>query len=67
MVVEQTKDVIERRAELRGHNATLWPILSILTIRQNVDFGNRQSFTCQPDDVMIQLQGLGISRSVQLA
>lgn len=66
MIVEQAEDVVERRPQLGRHDSALGPVFSILTVRQDVDFGDGQTLPGEPDDVVVELERLGVSGDVQL-
>ena len=54
IVVVQAEDVVEGGTQLRRHDATFCALLPILTVGEDVDLRDRQSFPREPDDVMVE-------------
>jgi hypothetical protein len=63
--VKETKDVVEGCSELRRNDLALWSQFSILRIWQDADLQDGKTFSRQPDNLMVQLKRLGVSRGVQ--
>lgn len=64
LVVKEHKDVVERRPQfVREH----FQLHVILDHGQDVLLHNHQAFAGEPDDVVVKLEGLGLSGGIQPA
>jgi len=64
--VEEAEDVEERSAEFRRQHATLDAILAVARLGDDECLEDVEALPREPDDVLVELEGLGVAARVQL-